>query len=116
MALYNKYRPQTFTDIVGQKHITDILKQAAKENHFVHAYLLVGPRGTGKTTTARIIAQSADGSLRDAINIFDQVITDNEVTEHHVEEALGLVRMVVIEKFIDFLLEKKTYKAIELIE
>jgi DNA polymerase-3 subunit gamma/tau len=53
-----KYRPQTFDDIVGQTHVTRTLKNAVEQNRLAHAYLFVGPRGTGKTSTARILAKS----------------------------------------------------------
>jgi DNA polymerase-3 subunit gamma/tau len=53
-----KYRPQTFDDIVGQTHITRTLKNAVEQNRLAHAYLFVGPRGTGKTSTARILAKA----------------------------------------------------------
>ncbi len=52
-----KYRPQTFDDVVGQEHITRTLKNAILQNRLAHAYLFVGPRGTGKTSTARILAK-----------------------------------------------------------
>ncbi len=52
-----KYRPQTFDDVVGQEHITRTLKNAISQNRLAHAYLFVGPRGTGKTSTARILAK-----------------------------------------------------------
>ena len=52
-----KYRPQTFDDVVGQEHITRTLKNAIAQNRLAHAYLFVGPRGTGKTSTARILAK-----------------------------------------------------------
>jgi len=55
-SLYRKYRPNTFDTVVGQKHITRTLKNAVTTGSFAHAYLFVGPRGTGKTTTARILA------------------------------------------------------------
>ena len=53
-----KYRPQTFDDVVGQEHITRTLKNAITQNRLAHAYLFVGPRGTGKTSTARILAKA----------------------------------------------------------
>jgi len=243
MALYNKYRPQDFSEVVGQEHITTILAQAAKEKAFTHAYLLVGPRGTGKTTTARliakglgakdmdvleidaashtgvdemrdiiekarfaptvseakvyivdevhmlsksafnallkileeppshvyfvlatteihkvpvtiisrcqrfdfhrideasiidrlkdiaskegiecedealqVIAKNADGSLRDAITLFEQVTFEKKLSLEKVEECLGVVRMVVLEEFISLLLTKKGAEAVEKLE
>jgi len=53
-----KYRPQTFDDLVGQTHVSRTLKNAVGQNRLAHAYLFVGPRGTGKTSTARILAKA----------------------------------------------------------
>jgi len=53
-----KYRPQTFDDLVGQTHVSRTLKNAVAQNRLAHAYLFVGPRGIGKTSTARILAKS----------------------------------------------------------
>lgn len=53
-----KYRPQNFDEVVGQEHITRTLKNAIEQNRLAHAYLFVGPRGTGKTSTARILAKA----------------------------------------------------------
>ena len=53
-----KYRPQTFDDIVGQTHVSRTLKNAVEQNRLAHAYLFVGPRGVGKTSTARILAKA----------------------------------------------------------
>ncbi len=53
-----KYRPQTFDDLVGQNHVSRTLKNAVAQNRLAHAYLFVGPRGVGKTSTARILAKS----------------------------------------------------------
>ena len=59
-ALYRKWRPQTFDEVVGQKHITDTLKNQIKNNRLSHAYLFIGTRGTGKTTCARILAKAVN--------------------------------------------------------
>jgi DNA polymerase-3 subunit gamma/tau len=57
-VIARKWRPQTFDDVVGQDHVVRTLKNAIARNRIAHAYLLVGPRGTGKTTTARIFAKA----------------------------------------------------------
>lgn len=57
-SIYRKWRPQSFEDIVGQNHITQTLKNAIRMNRIAHAYLFSGPRGVGKTTTARIFAKA----------------------------------------------------------
>lgn len=57
-ALYRKYRPTTFSDVVGQEHIERTLKNAIEQDKVSHAYLFCGPRGTGKTTMARILAKA----------------------------------------------------------
>ena len=57
-SLYRKYRPQTFDDVVGQQHIERTLRNAVADGSVSHAYLFTGPRGTGKTTTARLLAKA----------------------------------------------------------
>lgn len=57
-SLYTKYRPQTFEQVVGQKHVVETLKRAVVEGRTSHAYLFCGPRGTGKTTMARLLAKA----------------------------------------------------------
>ena len=57
-SLYRKYRPDTFDDMVGQQHIERTLRNAVAQDSVAHAYLLTGPRGTGKTTTARLLAKA----------------------------------------------------------
>ena len=58
IALYRKYRPQTFTDVVGQNQVSDTLMRAIREDKVAHAYLFAGPRGTGKTSMAKIFARA----------------------------------------------------------
>ncbi len=58
LALYRRYRPETFADVIGQDHVTTPLRAALAANRVNHAYLFSGPRGCGKTTSARILARS----------------------------------------------------------
>ncbi|MBE6968790.1 MAG: DNA polymerase III subunit gamma/tau [Ruminococcaceae bacterium] len=59
-ALYRKYRPRSFADVVGQEHITETLKTQVQSGRLSHAYLFIGTRGTGKTTCARILAKAVN--------------------------------------------------------
>ena len=59
-ALYRKWRPKTFEDVVGQEHITDTLRRQAAQGRLSHAYLFTGTRGTGKTTCAKILAKAVN--------------------------------------------------------
>lgn len=66
LAIYRKYRPALFEDLLGQDTTVEILREAARQDKLAHAYLFAGPRGTGKTTTARLIAKIANCEKRAA--------------------------------------------------
>ena len=59
-ALYRKWRPRTFDDVVGQRHITETLKRQVQAGRLSHAYLFTGTRGTGKTSCAKILAKAVN--------------------------------------------------------
>src|SRR3989338_4977020 len=68
-ALYRKYRPQKFDDVVGQDHIVSVLEGAVKRGEIAHAYLFSGTRGTGKTSVARILAKEIKTTATDLVEI-----------------------------------------------
>ena len=59
-ALYRKWRPKSFADVIGQTHITETLRRQVAEGRLSHAYLFTGTRGTGKTTCAKILARAVN--------------------------------------------------------
>lgn len=69
LALYRKYRPKSWSEVLGQAHIVDVLESSVKSNKVSHAYLFVGSRGTGKTSLARIFASSIGVSANDMYEI-----------------------------------------------
>lgn len=69
VALYRKYRPQTFQDVLGQEHVVKVLEGSLKKGDFAHAYLFAGTRGTGKTSIARILAREMGCSDKDLYEI-----------------------------------------------
>ena len=78
-VLARKWRPQQFDDVIGQEHVTRTLKNAISENRVAHAYLFVGPRGTGKTSTARIFAKALNCEKGPTITPCDQCDACREI-------------------------------------
>jgi DNA polymerase-3 subunit gamma/tau len=77
LALYRRYRPATFAEVVGQEHVTDALRQALTSGRVHHAYLFSGPRGCGKTSSARILARSLNceqGPTPEPCGVCDQCV------------------------------------------
>ena len=76
-----KYRPQAFDEVVGQSHITTTLKNAISQNRVAHAYIFAGPRGVGKTTTARILAKALDCEKGPTDDPCNKCASCNEITQ-----------------------------------
>jgi DNA polymerase III subunit gamma/tau len=77
LALYRKYRPRTFSEVIGQEHVTGPLMQALRGDRLHHAYLFSGPRGCGKTSSARILARSlncAQGPTPEPCGVCDSCV------------------------------------------
>ncbi len=95
-ALYRKYRSKSLDEIIGQKHITDILSRAISQGHVSHAYLLTGPRGVGKTSVARILAHEINGLPYDEENTNLDIIEIDAASNNGVEDVRDLREKVQI--------------------
>jgi DNA polymerase-3 subunit gamma/tau len=80
-ALYRKWRSQTFDEVVGQEHVTQTLRNALSEDRIAHAYLFAGPRGTGKTSSARILAKALNCTAPEGKRPCNACPTCNAITE-----------------------------------
>src|SRR2546421_186272 len=80
-SLYRRYRPQTFGDVVGQGHVTTTLQNALTEDRVAHACLFSGPRGTGKTSTARILAKALNCERAPTRNPGNECASCRDITE-----------------------------------
>lgn len=80
-ALYRKWRSQTFDEVIGQEHVTQTLKNALRDGRVAHAYLFSGPRGTGKTSTARILAKALNCSAPEHERPCNRCPTCQAITE-----------------------------------
>ena len=80
-SLYRRYRPQTFADVVGQGHVTRTLQNALAEDRMAHAFLFSGPRGTGKTSTARILAKALNCERAPTREPCNECASCREITE-----------------------------------
>ncbi len=83
IVLARKWRPMVFEDVIGQDHITKILTSALKNNRIAHAYIFAGPRGVGKTSTARLLAKSVNCENQPAVNPCNQCPTCKSITDGH---------------------------------
>ena len=105
-ALYRKYRPSTFEEVVGQKHVVMTLQNAIKNNKLAHAYLFCGPRGTGKTSVAKLLAKTINctsenkpcGHCANCIDIQESTHPDvvelDAATNNGVDEVRELIEKV----------------------
>jgi DNA polymerase-3 subunit gamma/tau len=93
LALYRKYRPKSLDDIVGQPQVTDILKSALKKQMISHAYLFSGPRGTGKTSAARILAHEFN-NIEYSENLNLDIIEIDAASNRRIEDIRDLREVI----------------------
>lgn len=89
-ALYRKYRPRKFSDVIDQRHITSTIENSIKNGTFAHAYLLTGPRGVGKTTVARLFAYSVNGLDYAKEQAYSDIIEIDAASNRRIDEIREL--------------------------
>ena len=89
-VIARKYRPQRFADVVGQEHVTQTLANAITQKRIAHAYLFCGPRGTGKTTVARIFAKCLNCTGGPKVDFDDNDSRVQEITEGRALDVLEI--------------------------
>src|SRR4030088_2714512 len=89
-VIARKYRPQRFSEVVGQEHVTQTLANAITQKRIAHAYLFVGPRGTGKTTIARIFAKCLNCTGGPKVDFPDDDPRVIEITEGRALDVLEI--------------------------
>ncbi|MBN2366490.1 MAG: DNA polymerase III subunit gamma/tau [Calditrichaeota bacterium] len=90
IVLARKWRPMVFEDVIGQEHITRILTNALKNNRVAHAYIFAGPRGVGKTSTARLLAKSVNCENQPAVNPCNECASCKSITEGHSMDVIEI--------------------------
>jgi len=98
-ALYRKYRSKSLDEVIGQRHITDILSRAISQGHVSHAYLLTGPRGVGKTSVARILAYAINDLPYDEDSTNLDIIEIDAASNNGVEDVRDLREKVQVAPF-----------------
>ena len=91
LVLYRKYRPQTFSEVIGQEHVVQTLTNSIKGNNISHAYLFSGPRGSGKTTIARLFAKSIN--CEKPVNGFDPCNKCSSCLEIMASNSMDLIEI-----------------------
>ncbi len=95
-ALYRKYRSRKLGEIIGQKHVTDVLEKALSDGRVAHAYLFSGPRGVGKTSIARILAHEINGFEYEGEDSYLDIIEVDAASNSKVDEMRNLTDKVAI--------------------
>jgi DNA polymerase-3 subunit gamma/tau len=106
-----KYRPRTFADVLGQEHITRTLQNAIEQNRIAHAYIFVGPRGTGKTSTARIFAKALNCTGGPKVNFDPEEEVCREIAEGRSMDVVEFdaASNTQVDKVRDLILDRVNY-------